>query len=406
CESPIMAPGLARQFPRIKTYLGKGVDNPTALVRLDYTPHGFHAMVLNGESTYFIDPYFHLVDEGTYLSYFKKDYESDEKFECAVEEIYGEPVPGPSGENALNAVGEELRNYRLAVSTTGEYAQYFGGTVEGAMAGIVTTMNRVNGVYERDISVRMTLIDSNHQVIFLDPNEDPFSGSTVSKRNQNQSTLDQVIGSANYDVGHVFDRAGGGGVASLGTVCITGEKGLGYTGLGSPEGDPFDIDYVAHELGHQFKGFHTFNYCDGSQGDLPFEPGSATTIMGYAGICGSSNIADHSNDHFHVGNLNDMIPFTLLEEGNSCPEKIPTGNTPPLVEAGESGQVIPLSTPFELTAYATDLEGDSLTYAWEQYDLGPGTPVNQPVGNAPLFRSYALTTDPTRVFPRISSIVN
>ncbi|MCO6477861.1 MAG: zinc-dependent metalloprotease [Phaeodactylibacter sp.] len=406
CESPVMAPGLAKRFPQVKTYLGKGVDNPTALARIDYTPHGFHAMVLAGEDAYFIDPYFHLLNEGAYLSYYRRDFESGEKFECLTEESLKIPEPGPQDAKVLGRTGEELRTYRLAVSATGEYTQYHGGTVEGALAAIATTMNRVNGVYERDLSVRMILIDSNHQVVFLNASEDPFSGSDVSKRNQNQTTLDQVIGSENYDVGHVFDRGGGGGVASIETVCRSGQKGLGYTGLANPVGDPFDIDYVAHELGHQYGGLHTFNYCEGSQGERPYEPGSATTIMGYAGICGADNIANSSNDHFHTGNLEDMIPFVESGFGNTCPEKIPTSNTPPLVEAGESGLFIPMSTPFELTAFAADMEGDSLTYSWEQIDIGPSTPVNAPQGNAPLFRSYALSTSPTRVFPRISSIVN
>ncbi len=406
CESPVMAPGLAKRFPQIKTYLGKGVDNPTALARIDHTPHGFHAMVLAGEDTYFIDPYFHLLNEGTYLSYFKRDLESSEKFECLTAEPLEIPEPGPEDANVLSGTGEELLAYRLAVSATGEYTQYHGGTVEGALAAIATTMNRVNGVYERDVSVRMILIDSNHQVVFLNAATDPFSGSESMKRNQNQTTLDNIIGSENYDVGHVFDRAGGGGVASIETVCRTGQKGLGYTGLSNPVGDPFDIDYVAHELGHQYGGLHTFNYCSGSQGEQPYEPGSATTIMGYAGLCGANNIANNSNDHFHTGNLDDMIPFVESGFGNTCPEKISTSNTPPLVEAGESGLFIPVSTPFELTAFAADMEGDSLTYSWEQVDIGPSTPVNQPAGNAPLFRSYAVSTNPTRVFPRISSIVN
>ncbi len=405
CASPIMAPGLAKRFPQIRTYLGKGVDNPTALLRMDYTPHGFHAMVLAGEQTYFIDPYYHLLNDGAYLSYFKTDYSTDEVFHCAMEEEYP-AAEEPAEANGTLMTGEELRTHRLAVSATGEYTQYHGGTVEGAMAAIATTMNRVNGVYERDLSVRMILVDSNHLVVFLNPGSDPFSGSDLNKRNQNQTTLDQIIGSANYDVGHVFDRGGGGGVASIETVCRNGDKGLGYTGGPSPVGDPYDIDYVAHELGHQYGGLHTFNYCDGSQGERPYEPGSATTIMGYAGICGSSNIANNSNDHFHVGNLVDMLPFVEFGWGNACAEKIPTENTPPSVEAGQSGLVIPISTPFELTATATDMEGDSLTYSWEQFDLGPGTPVNAPEGNAPLFRSYALSASPTRVFPRMASIVN
>ncbi len=402
-ESPIMEPGLAARFPKIKTYLGKGLRDASALLRMDITHRGIHAMVLAAGRSYFIDPYYHLLNDGTYLSYFRSDYEEKEGFHCLTEG-HSREMERPSGSSGQ--VGEELRRYRIAVSTTGEYTQFHGGTVEDGLAAVVVSMNRVNGIYERDISVRMILVDSNFKIIYTDPADDPFSGDFVQLRNQNQNVLDQNIGSENYDVGHVFHRAGNAGVASLFTVCVEGEKGLGMTGTSTPVSDPFDVDYVAHELGHMFGGLHTFNNCSGSQGNEPYEPGSATTIMGYAGICGATNIAMNSNDHFHVGNLDDMIPFTLIEAGNTCPEKIPTENTPPLVEAGLSGHIIPISTPFELTGEAFDEEGDSLTYSWEQFDIGPGTTPNNPSGNAPLFRSFALSNNPTRVFPQPSDIIN
>ena len=406
CESPIMAPGLAQRFSQIKTYLGKGVDNPTALVRLDYTPHGFHAMVLAGEDTYFIDPYYHLLNNGIYLSYFKRDYQTDKEFKCETEALQR---PGDVMEGGLSGVGEELRTYRLALACTGEYAQYHGGTIDQAMAAMVTTLNRVNGIYERDFSVRMVMVDSNHLITFTNPSNDPYSGGNLL--GQNQTAIDQYIGSANYDVGHLVDT-GGGGVAFYRSICSSQNKARGYTGLNPPVGDPFDIDYVAHEMGHQFGGSHTFNgtlgSCSGGNrnGPTAFEPGSGVTIMAYAGICGSDNIASNSIDHFHNGSLDEMTPYIVSGGANFCSEKDTTGNTAPLVEAGPSGQAIPISTPFELTGSATDMEGDALTYCWEQLDTGPGGNFNQPAGSAPLFRSFSPTTDSTRVFPRISAIVN
>ncbi|MCB0588062.1 MAG: T9SS type A sorting domain-containing protein, partial [Phaeodactylibacter sp.] len=166
------------------------------------------------------------------------------------------------------------------------------------------------------------------------------------------------------------------------------------------------------EMGHQFGGNHTFNGTAGScgggnrNGPTAYEPGSGVTIMAYAGICGSDNIASNSIDHFHAGSLAEMTPFIVSEGGSTCPEKDTTGNTAPSVYAGISGLYIPISTPFELTGVALDNEGDSLTYCWEQMDTGPAGNFNEPVGNAPLFRSFAPTTDPTRVFPRMSAIVN
>ncbi|MCB0579362.1 MAG: hypothetical protein KDD10_08655, partial [Phaeodactylibacter sp.] len=128
------------------------------------------------------------------------------------------------------------------------YAQFHGGTVIQALAAMVTSMNRINGVYERDFSVRMELVDSNHLIVFTNPSTDPYSGG--NSLGQNQSAVDQFIGSANYDVGHLFDT-GSGGVAFLRAICSTANKARGYTGLTPPVGDPFDIDYAAHEMGHQ-----------------------------------------------------------------------------------------------------------------------------------------------------------
>ena len=269
-------------------------------------------------------------------------------------------------------------------------------------------MNRVNGVYERDLSVRMILVDSNDLIIFTDPSEDPYSGG--NQLGVNQNTIDTYIGNNQYDIGHYFDR-GGGGVAGLGVVCSSGNKARGYTGLTPPVGDPFYIDYVAHEMGHQFGGNHTFNGTQGScggnrNGSTAFEPGSGVTIMAYAGICSGDDVASNSVDHFHNGSLQEMGAFIGSGGGNSCPVIETTGNTMPAVDAGPSGQVIPVSTPFELTGFATDIEGDSLTYCWEQLNLGPAGSPNNPVSNAPLFRSFSPTASPTRVFPRISSIVN
>ncbi len=405
CESPILAPGLAKRFPGIKTYLGKGVDSPTAWARLDYTPQGFHAFVLDGENTFFIDPYYHLLDNGLYLSYYRRDFERKEAFECQLEPgseyvPEGSPAAGLAGQ-----VGEELRTYRLAVSATAEYTQFHGGTVDGAMAAIATTMNRVNGVYERDISCRMILIDSNHLLVFTNPTEDPFSGSSGNHLGQNQSAIDQAIGSENYDIGHVFHRAGGGGVAFLASVCSPGNKARGFTSTTSPVGDPFDIDYVAHEMGHQFGANHTQNNQCNRNAGTAMEPGSASTIMGYAGIC-PPDLQSNSDAYFHAISLQEMILNTTAGTGNGCPEIITTGNTAPLVEAGPNGEVIPFSTPFELSGSAEDLEGDSLTYCWEQFDLGPSASPNSPVGNSPIFRSFDPAPNPTRVFPRLPDLVN
>ncbi|WP_282779313.1 reprolysin-like metallopeptidase [Phaeodactylibacter xiamenensis] len=400
-NSPIMAPGLARQFPGMRTFLGKSLDDGHALARIDYTHKGFHAMVLKGSDTYYIDPFYHNYDHSAHQVYFRRDFTSEETFNCEVD--HAEPIAGNTGGSSA-LVGEELRTYRLAVAATGEYTQFHGGTVDDAMAAIVTTMNRVNGVYETDISSRMILIDSNHLIVYTNSGSDPYSGGSGAHLGQNQTNLDTTIGNASYDVGHVFHRAGGGGVASLRSVCDDEDKARGFTSQSVPVGDPFDIDYVAHELGHQFGGNHTQNNNCNRVSSAAMEPGSASTIMGYAGIC-PPDLQNNSDPYFHAISQEEMIEHTIFGGGNTCATIIPTGNTPPVVEAGENGLFLPVSTPFELTGTATDLEGDSLTYCWEQFDLGPSAPPNSPQGNSPIFRSFEPTTDSTRVFPRLQDLV-
>ncbi len=303
------------------------------------------------------------------------------------------------------ANGSELKVYRLALACTGEYAQYHGGTQQSVMSAMVTTMNRVNGVYEREFAVRMELIANNDTLIYYSGGSDPYtnqSGSTML--GENHSNITSVIGTQNFDIGHVFST-GGGGIADLGAVCRNQRKGRGVTGSGSPVGDPFDIDYVAHEMGHQFGGNHTFDWC-GGPGSLPVEPGSASTIMGYAGLCGSADIQNHSDAYFHGGNFDEVIDFITLGAGGNCPQIVNTNNSEPQADAGNGGYTLPVETPFELTGLGQDADGDSLTYCWEQMDIGNGSQPGNPSGNAPIFRSFNPNPSPTRVFPNIDDLVN
>ncbi|MBS1515444.1 MAG: T9SS type A sorting domain-containing protein [Bacteroidetes bacterium] len=409
-DSPIMEDGLAAQFPEIKTYLGQGIDDPYSSVRFDMTPLGFHAMIFSERGTVFIDPYAK-GDNFNYQSYFKSDFHSDKKMSCeAIDNWDGKPKQAP---HTTDVIAEgQLRTYRTVVACTGEYAAYFGGTVNAAMAAIVVSMNRVNGVYENEVSVRMVLVANNSSVVYTNASTDPYTNANGNTMlGQNQTTCDNVIGTANYDMGHVFST-GGGGVAYLGCVCVAGNKARGVTGDSAPVGDPYDIDYVAHEMGHQFGGNHSFNSQTSSCGggnrnnNTAFEPGSGSTIMAYAGICGADDLQPHSDPYFHVKNLDEIIAYTSVGSGNSCPVTTTTGNLNPVVTVPNGGFTIPISTPFELTGSATDGNSDPLKYCWEEYDLGPAGTANNPSGNAPIFRSFNPVTSGTRVFPKVSNLIN
>ncbi|MFH1320582.1 MAG: reprolysin-like metallopeptidase [Bacteroidota bacterium] len=415
-EAPIMEPALAVKFPQIKTYIGKGIDDPSATARFDWTPAGFHAMILSANGSVFVDPY-SIGNTAYYISYYKKDFAKNNAHEMVCElgdVIQGINTPVIKKGNFITPVkssGNQLRTYRAAVAATGEYTQYHGGTVILAMAAITTSMNRVTGIYEREVAVRMTIVANNDQIVYTDPATDPYTNNDASALlGENQTNCDAVIGDANYDIGHVFGT-GGGGLAYLGVPCVTNWKARGETGSSNPVGDPYDVDYVAHEMGHQFGGNHSFNGDAGSCGggnrnaSTAFEPGSGTSIMCYAGICAPQNIQLNSDDYFHTVSYDEIINYTTVGSGNNCPVTTATGNDIPVVDAsGSGGNTIPISTPFTLTGSATD--GDPLTYCWEEYDLGPAGHPNSPTGDAPIFRSFPAISSPSRTLPQISDIIN
>jgi len=409
--SPIMEPELASQNPEIRTYSGQGIDDPSAALRFDWTPAGFHAMVLSPAGAWFVDPY-RRGDTEHYISYFTRDFrKKGEPFVCGVS---GEPIrrfEGSGGTLPEATSGTTLRKYRLAVGATAEYTAYQGGTVDLAFAAITTSINRVTGVYEQDFAIRLVLVASEKSIIYTNTNLDGYTnGSPGSLLSQNQSKCDNIIGSANYDIGHVFSTAGGG-LAALGVICQNGSKAQGETGTSSPVGDPFDIDYVAHEMGHQFGGNHTFNgttsNCGGGNraASAAYEPGSASTIMGYAGICGAEDLQPHSDPYFHTKSFDEIVAYTTTGSGNGCPVKTATGNSPPAISAGPSF-TIPKSTPFVLTASGSDPDGNPITYCWEEFDLGAAGPPDTDDGTRPIFRSFNPTASPSRTFPKMADVVS
>ncbi len=409
-EAPVMHPDLAKKYPMIKSYAGTGMDDPSAYARFDFTQRGFHAMILGGENgDVFIDPY-STADIEHYISYFKRDFFKDSAWECVFDEV--NKGAGKIPLEPFSKAGDcKLRTYTLALACTGEYATFHGGTVPLVAAAMNTSMTRVNGVFELDASVHMTLHPNNDLLIFLNASSDPYTNNNGSTMlGQNQTTCDNVIGNANYDIGHVFST-GGGGVAYLGCVCNSSNKAGGVTGQSSPIGDPFDIDYVAHEMGHQYGANHTQNNNCNRNNATAMEPGSASTIMGYAGIC-APNIQPHSDDYFHAISLQEIAAEVTSgtnggsgSGGNVCSTNT-TINNPPTAAAG-SDYTIPKSTPFVLTGTGTDPDGGQvLKYCWEQMDFAVATmPPNQNNTGGPTFRSWKQVLSPSRYFPKLDSLV-
>lgn len=424
-NASVLERDFAANYPDIQSYVAVSRENTGTIIRFSTTIFGFHATVHTIGNTYYIDPM--TTDLRTYVMYAKKDlYKYDslaERATCLVQD-------GVSNENRFgtndaltpeNANDGQLRTFRLALACTQEYANYHINAAgqqtatdpvkrATVLAAMNVTMTRVNAVFERDMSLTMTLVD-NTSIIFLAENDGYTDSDAGQLINQNVAIVNSNIGIANYDIGHVF-TTGGGGLASLGGICYSNTKAAGVTGSPNPVGDPFDIDFVAHEMGHQFGAPHTFN---GSQGNCSggnrsaataVEPGSGTTIMAYAGICGSDNVQNNSDDHFHAISIDNMWSRIASTTEPLCSNNTANGNTAPTVNAG-ADYTIPYGTAFTLTGSASDPDGTTLSYCWEQVDVGivPGVP-NTTSTTDPQFRSYSPVSTPDRTFPRIEDILD
>jgi chitodextrinase len=409
-EAPIMHPDLAAKYPGIKSYAGQGVDDPSATIRFSVSEQrGFHGMILSGtRGLSYIDPY--SKDGKSYRVYARKSIDDmSKKFKCMTEE--GAERTAKSNSSARATDDKKLRKYRLAMSCTAEYGNIFAGSGTDAqkkgniLAQMNITMTRVNGIYERDLAITMELVANNDAIIYYgSANSDPWANEW---NNKTQSTIDGIIGDANYDIGHNFNTTGGGNAGCLGCVCTSGSKGSGYTGRTDPTGDAFDVDYVAHEMGHQFDGWHAMNTCSRSgNGTTEIEPASGSTIMGYAGIC-STNIQSNSDAYFNYANIIDIQDNVQVGASSGCAQIINLSNNPPTANAGNNYS-IPKSTPFILRGQGSDPDGDAITYTWEQNDPEQAPGNGSPASNwtsGPMFRSKEGTTSPDRYMPQISDVV-
>ena len=287
-EVAIMHPDLAAKYPEIKTYRGRCVNDPGATLALDITPAGMHAQIRTGNGAIYIDPYYR-GNNRIYVSYYKRDVFRNPKAEGFICLTPGNATRATKSSTPATSSGTQLRTYRLACAANSTFTNFTGNTVASGLAAVVVVMNRVSAIYEEDFAIRLQLIANNDTIIYPTTGNptngfDPYTND-AGAYSENQSNLDTKIGSPNYDIGHVF-TTGSGGVAYVAVVCRDGQKALGTTGQPNPIGDPFNVDYVAHEMGHQFGGNHTFNgtgsHCSGGNysGSHAYEPGSGSTDHG------------------------------------------------------------------------------------------------------------------------------
>jgi hypothetical protein len=413
-ESPIMEKGLSDKFPDIKSYTGKGIDDPTATIRFSVTLFGLHTMTLSGKTeTAFIDTY--TKDLNTYIVYKKSSVLPTQNFHCMVNDAtkFALDNSETNTTSILRASDGKFRIFRLAMACTIEYAAFHvnaagvsGGTLAQKKAAVLAamgvTMTRVNGVYEKDMSLRMNLIANNDLIIFIDT--DNFTNDVdTSLIVESQTQITSIIGSANFDIGHTVSTGGGGYAGPA--PCDNATKAGGITGSSAPVGDPYDIDYVAHEMGHQFGANHTFRNSCGGNINTPtaVEPGSGSTIMAYAGIC-PPDVQSNSDAYFHAVSIAEMV--AQINSVSTCAAITLNNNAAPVVNAGID-YTIPKGTAYVLTGTATDSNNpNTLTYCWEGLTTTSATqPPTQTATGGPNFRSWTPTTSPSRYMPKLANVV-
>ncbi|MDA6068189.1 M12 family metallo-peptidase [Flavobacterium sp. AC] len=423
-ESSNFEPELQAKYPEIRAYEGSGVDDKTAKIHFSVAPIGVQTMVFRADkSSEFMEQ--NQDDKSEYVLFTKNNGTSKSRLDCKTTNAILNT--NNSSLTSKSASSKVFKTLRLALSCTGEYTAYFGGTKAGALAGMNASLSRVNGIFNKDLAVKLVLIANTDAVIYTNAATDPYSdaskGTSEDKSDGNdywskevQKTLTTVIGEANYDIGHLFGATGGGGnAACIGCVCdsptatnVIG-KGSGYTSPsnGKPQGDSFDIDFVAHEMGHQLGANHTFSFDGAERTGVNVEPGSGSTIMGYAGIT-KYDVQDNSDDYFAYASIA-QIQNNLATK--SCPTDAPIINNPPMIDAGLDYS-IPISTAFVLTGTGSDPEGDTITYTWEQNDsaLSSSTANSNSIAystkpDGPLFRSVVPESSPVRYMPDFNTVL-
>ncbi|MBE4950048.1 zinc-dependent metalloprotease [Chryseobacterium culicis] len=438
---PVMDETLANQY-QLGSYVGIGIDDPSKYIRFSVAPNDFQSMIIGTDGKYeFIEP---ATSDKSYYSVHRKTNKSGHAFTCNTKEDKESVANLEKLKNAGTVAKSNNKTFhtlRLAMSVTGEYTAYFGG-VAGALTQINATLSRVNGVFEKEFNLHINAIDAPN-LIFTNAATDPYSTSDLMCKwnNELMNTLHggaYGVTDASFDIGHLFGASGGGGNAGcigcigsndISTTSYTAAqsdcqdaggiyyaytspdnyKGSGFTSPANniPQGDDFDIDYVAHEMGHQLGDNHTFSRNEGTGSNTYVEPGTGSSIMGYAGLWGTMSVQPHSDAYFHSVSI-DQVQANLAAV--TVDVETPINNNPPVVTAMNTTYTIPKSTAFVLTASATDPDGDALTYCWEQVNSSSlsGGVTKTNIGNTSSgasFRSWAPTASPTRYFPKLATVL-
>jgi DNA-binding protein YbaB len=413
-ESALLTPESAEAFPFIKTYEGVAVDNPLHRVHITLSHLGINALLEDGQSKVYIRPYNRLGSD-EHIVFDAQEEIVPQGVSCGVnsERISNEIQSSERGQRAVSDC--QLRTYRVAVAATGEYTVWAGSQANAA-ANITATMNNVKAIYERETTITFTLV-LNNAILFTDAATDPYtaigtSGTTLAA---NHTAIVNAIGVGAFDLGHLFSQDWNGGLANTSVICSASNKGGAQSGLktstfpAGPTGLVME-NTVAHEIAHQFSVSHTMSSnaggCSGNV-SLPtaVETVGGSTIMAYAGVC-TGSYQSQSDQYFHTTSITQLTTYAISQ--NTCGVTSALSNTAPAIAMAGTNYSIPSGTPFLLSATGSDVNGDALTYTFEQTDAITVATASNPtstVTNGPCFRSYPPNSTSFRYFPPLANVV-
>ncbi|MCB9425690.1 MAG: T9SS type A sorting domain-containing protein [Flavobacteriales bacterium] len=403
--SNIVADEVAHLYT-IKTFTGHKIGDPSVLIACDIDELGFHAAIYAPENTYFIEP---VSDTGSHIVYFKKASNA-KPIKCSSKD---HDHSHDKAHRAFSPAGiTAKKDFRIAITAAGEFSQQFGGSpynVTNVLNAIASGINMIRPIYLRDVGVSFTLVTDN-SLIFENPETDPFNDTQADDfLDIVHATIDNAVGSANYDLGHLVMWANTGGIAYLGAVCAPDAKGGGFSGSDSSETTLW-VDYAAHEIGHQFGSNHNFTSeeCGTSADGYRYEPGEGSSLMSYAGVCDeAARYQSYSDPFFHYSSIEQMM---AVINNTSCSTSVSAGNSSDPVADAKADIKIPKQTPFILVGSGSDANDDSgqLTYGWQQHDgnglATSGSPSCQSK-TAALFRYREPSSNNFRSFPVWSDVM-
>ena len=330
----VIAPEVRDRYS-IRTFSGHMVNDPAILISCDLTERGFKAVIHEGSRTYFIEPFANSPSAGgLHICYFKRDLPST-GFGCGYESTRTQKS-SETQHKRETSTSTDLKTYRIAFVASGEYGQQFGPSKTDVLNSFASGLNMINTIYKRDLGIVFILV-STEALVWLDPSTDPFD---LTNQNaliaQNHSECTNILGTNAFDVGHLLVWSNTGGLASPG-VCDGSLKGYGFSGSNTSILSLY-IDYAAHEIGHQLNAEHNFVSleCSTSVENFRFEPGEGSSIMSYAGVCGSpASYQSNSNQYFHAASINSILNFVSTSATCAATSMPGAGNSSaPIVNAG------------------------------------------------------------------------